>query len=331
MATVQAANNERRHKHLYSPRSYIDQISEGFDSRFDGDQGSEARQWAASRQLEDRVRDWCLWFAQNHPPEADPCELAQKAYWETDFRIFFLAYPVPGAAILRLVDAYYEVDKAICWTSKAALNVVEKWRAMDPFKYLLSEDLMSWWETDLCQLHDDVEQDKSSRLANLIRVQKIEAVASLSSEVLQPDDFDAFFYQPMLDENWPDPFTLDRKIAGRENLLSTSLKALKVAVKRQEERLQQNGALPRNPDNSEGVSTSYQDQERINEGKCSTTIVVPLASYLITSIGIRRRMPNVMTTDGDSTMRDSVEQNDAPVSNLITSCRTPFFNPQHFF
>jgi hypothetical protein len=135
----------------YPPQSYIDRIRDRVDPGLGGDtQDSEAGDRASSsRQLEDRVRDWCLWFTENHPPEADPLELADMTQWLTDFRIFFLAYPFPSAAFLRFVDAGCEVDKAIYGTSKIALTEVEKWRAMDPLKYLLSESLMSCCETDL--------------------------------------------------------------------------------------------------------------------------------------------------------------------------------------
>jgi hypothetical protein len=59
---------------------------------------------------------------------------------------------------------------------------------MDALKYLFSEDLITWWETDICQLFDEVEQDNSNRLVSLVRVEGIsDAVEGLLATI--DDDF----------------------------------------------------------------------------------------------------------------------------------------------
>lgn len=56
---------------------------------------------------------------------------------------------------------------------------------MDPLKYICSEELIKWWETDLCQLLDDIEKDNSNRLVNLIRVQDIDRAAFVLGQTLE--------------------------------------------------------------------------------------------------------------------------------------------------
>jgi hypothetical protein len=273
MAADQYGDNCVAHKYLMSPKHYIRDIQEDVHQRYDGHGEDAAAEWSLSRALEDRVSDYCLWFKQKFPPETNPKELAQETWWRTDFRIFFLAYPISGAEFLRLAEACYDTDKAICGTSKAALKEAQKWRAMDPFEYLVSEELISWWETDLSQLHDDIETDNASRLTNLIRVQNIEAAFYCVRDVLDGDHFTDIAYQWAVDDGWPDAVALEAKTTARQKLLSTSVKALKAAVERAEQRRQQGGNLPITPSSS-GASTSYQNQERISEGKAGVLLML---------------------------------------------------------
>src|SRR5205085_946819 len=111
-----------------------------------------------SKSLERRVSSWCAWFKKTYPSE-DPIRLSESQKWDVDFRIFFLVYPIPGAAFLRFVDSCYEVDELLCGTSEAGLRKIEEWRTMDQFKYLLSNDPPKQWEAELCKLIDDIEND----------------------------------------------------------------------------------------------------------------------------------------------------------------------------
>jgi hypothetical protein len=155
-----------------------------------GEERSELINFAYSRTLKEHIDSWCQWFAETHPTESSTRRLVELDYWDGDSRIRFLAHPGPGARLLCFAEACYRVDNAICGTSKEAERESERLRAMDPLKYLFSEDLMAWWETDICQLFDEIEQGNSNRLVSLVRVEGI----SDTGEAYSPPSMTIFVF-----------------------------------------------------------------------------------------------------------------------------------------
>jgi hypothetical protein len=223
--------------------------------------GPESLEWANSKALKDRVTSWCKRFADKYPSGTSLTGLANSKQWDVEFWIFFLAYPTSGADLLRFVDACYAVDKAICGTSTTGQKEIEKWRDIDPFNYILMEDLTARWEADLCQLLDDIEHDNGNRLANFLRVQAISRAIAELDEVLS-NDFADYVFTNMSEAGWPDPFILEKMIHTRQLILETSIKSLVISVSQAEERWQTNTA--RSPNS--GPSTSYQSPGGLNEG-----------------------------------------------------------------
>lgn len=207
---------------------------------------------------------WCKWFAEEHPTESDAKHLAVLDFWDGDFRIIFLAYPGPGARLLCFAEACYRVDKAICGTSKEAVRECEKLKAMDPLKYLFSEELITWWEMDLCQLFDDIEEGKSNRLVSLVRVEEIsDAVQGLLATI--NDRFCDHVFTELQGEGWTMSYTLQRNIYRRCNIVQPAQEELQSALYRSRQRMLLNTAMPIVPSDP-GVTASYQNLEHLNEG-----------------------------------------------------------------
>jgi hypothetical protein len=136
---------------------------------------------------------------------------------------------------------------------------------MDPLKHLFSEDLITWWETDICQLFDEIEQDNSNRLVSLVRVEGIsDAVEGLLATI--DDDFCPHVFTALEENSWPMSHTLQRNIYRRCNVMHPAQQELKSAVYRSRQRMLAITPNPLVPGIS-GVSTGYQDLERVNEGK----------------------------------------------------------------
>jgi hypothetical protein len=136
---------------------------------------------------------------------------------------------------------------------------------MDTFKYILSEDLITCWETDLCQLLDDIKRDDSGQLRLYIRVQGIQEAATVLYEVLE-DGLDNRVERATVYDEWYAFSVMRRRIYGRESLLLTSLKALELAVKQAEQRSEIRAGVSPIPD-IPGISTEFQDQTYMHEGK----------------------------------------------------------------
>lgn len=191
--------------------------------------------------------------------------------WDVDFRIFFLAFPIPGARLLRFVDACYEVDKTIYSASTAGLRKIEKWRNMDPFKYILSEELIARWKKDLCQLLDDIDYDTGNRLSNALQVQAIASGFYGIDHVLDADFMDCVFTTVEENGDFPMSFILADRINTRQSILQKSVKALNLSVELAEDRWRTNTAKPP----ISATSTNYQDTGLTNQGT-HLTVRLPL-------------------------------------------------------
>jgi hypothetical protein len=163
---------------------------------------------------------------------------------------------------------------------------IKKWRDIDPFNYILMEDLTAQWEANLCQLLDDIEHDNGNRLANFLRVKAISRATAEIGEVLS-SDFAGYAFTNMSEEaSWPYPFTLEKMIDTRQLILETSIKSLMISVNQAEERWQTNTA--RSPNS--GPSTSYQSPGSLNEG---TNQALDSSYLLLTSLNrIKKESPS---------------------------------------
>lgn len=172
-----------------SPSDIIDEISDLY-GLFGSEHESEALEWALSQTLKQQVTLWCTWFTDNHPPGSQPREIADAKQWDVDFRVFFITFPISGARLLRLAEACYGIDRALCGATTITSQEAKMWRKMDQFEYIMSEDLISRWKIGLCQFQEAIEQDPSSELAISIRVHDLRVAVSALVDALQNDFWD---------------------------------------------------------------------------------------------------------------------------------------------
>jgi hypothetical protein len=207
-------------------KSRLDSLFEDINFRFAGD---DIDGLPITKANHDKIRSWVQWFESTYPT-MEPDAVLESTKDAIDFRVFFLTYPIPGFALLRVTDACYHIDKALCGTSASALERVEKMWNMDQFKYLSSEDHTLWWQAALCELNDSIEDGNSGDLRVILQLQKVvrgaEWLKSLCDEL--DEDCWIFFRESPADEESVQMGyeAVQASIYGRDTLLSTSAESL---------------------------------------------------------------------------------------------------------
>ncbi|KAE9376546.1 hypothetical protein N431DRAFT_367643 [Stipitochalara longipes BDJ] len=103
-----------------------------------------------------------------------------------EFGPFFLSHPIPAYALWHMLQAFYELDRAVCGTSDEEIKNIEKWKDMPPFAYLNAKKgkkIRIKWSKSLEKMKKEIECGELegdaliSRLASiLVGVQKMESV-----------------------------------------------------------------------------------------------------------------------------------------------------------
>ncbi len=101
-----------------------------------------------------RISSWRNHFIATHPNQNPDGVINLNHLDELDLEIFFLAAPVPGFALWELMQACYEVDRAICGLTEAERAEILLWQDIKPLKYLQSERLKGSWKSELETLND---------------------------------------------------------------------------------------------------------------------------------------------------------------------------------
>ncbi|KAI9644817.1 hypothetical protein NHQ30_006844 [Ciborinia camelliae] len=151
---------------------------------------------------------------------------------ELDFSKFFVTYPVPSISLWNLTQALHELDEAVCKDSDA----IVKWRAMAPFKYLLTAGKIEiQWRSSLRRFKTRILKHEISNEESIKRLCEISCSADKVEEVLAElkENFlhnlkDKNFTQKMLDE-------IECAVNWRFNTIDNSLKFSKEELKEMEE------------------------------------------------------------------------------------------------
>ena len=105
-----------------------------------------------SKEWQDRIHAWNqAWYDAYH----EACQLAldrssktlttEELFESLDFGIFFLAHPVAAFSLWKVLQASYELDRAVCGdTDQVAL-----WQELPPFKYLKDEAIQQKWDFEI--------------------------------------------------------------------------------------------------------------------------------------------------------------------------------------
>jgi hypothetical protein len=60
--------------------------------------------------------------------------------------------PITANLPAELLEACHDLDIAICGSDPASRNEIRSWHTLDPFIYLTSPIILTWWETNLATL-----------------------------------------------------------------------------------------------------------------------------------------------------------------------------------
>jgi len=122
-----------------------------------------------SPEWQQRIASWHDWF------KASVQDLtgSSSSFEDIDFRVFFLAHPIAAFALWRLLQACYEIDRAVCGTSVEALDEIAEWQQLKPFRYLKSEEVRGRWMVELRLLKEQIEEGYLVEEALKVRIYDI--------------------------------------------------------------------------------------------------------------------------------------------------------------
>jgi len=190
----------------------------------------------------DLVAQWYEWCDYKYPGTKirDWPDIALAAGADVDIRLLTRGYPVAGYAILLFLEACYAVDKALCGTDIEALAKVKRWhipQEMKAYKYLLSDEMMLWWATELGELENEIKSPFSNRVSLSWRIEDLRnALARMEVVIECGEGIVANIWNTMeLETGSEPPAGLDRAICNRANRLLSSVKILRKAFERSEQ------------------------------------------------------------------------------------------------
>jgi hypothetical protein len=192
----------------------------------------------------DQFKEWRDWYIQKYshtPPES----LVQKDGKDVDIRVLFMAYPTLTYSILLVLEACFEVDKAICGLDTVAFSTVKQWHMpedMTAYNYLLSDELVLWWKRELCELNNEIDSRTSNGVSVYLRFRGIcNAFAKLDNVIDCGTGLDntigtriwTYASEVAYDDL---PSRLWESIRGRKILLEDSIKIMSKGLKQNKPR-----------------------------------------------------------------------------------------------
>jgi hypothetical protein len=209
--------------------AYYEEIPEGLDS---GD----------IRRRHNLVTQWYKWCDRNYPgtKSNDWADMASAAGKDVDIRLLLRGHSIPGYAILLFLEACYAVDKALCGTDMDALSKVKMWHIpheMGAYSYLLSEEMILWWQTELAELEKEIKSPFSNRVSLSWRVKDLRrCLAKLEAVMDCGDSIETCIWTTMGELNQTEPPAgLDHAIYNRVEQLSSSVEILCKALEKSEQ------------------------------------------------------------------------------------------------
>jgi hypothetical protein len=208
----------------------------------------------------DQINEWREWYIGKYP-YTTPESLVEKHGKNVDIRVLFMAYQIPAYSILLFLEACYEVDKAICGLDTIALASIKRWHLpqdMTAYKYLLSDEMVLWWKSELCELNNEIHSRASNRVSVSLRVRGISnALAKLDSVIDGGDGIGntigTRIWTYSGEQDFELPSGLFEGIYGRQELLEDSLKILREELDRSEPR--EDNVMPVVRASSGGIET----------------------------------------------------------------------------
>jgi hypothetical protein len=222
-----------------------------------------------SRKWEDEVHPWFQWFESTYP-EADKTnqvfQLLKESKERMDFRLLFIAFPIQAFLLLRVLDACYSVDKAICGFSSPSSTQLQNLQSMNKLEYLCSEELIAWWEVSLCELDELIKTHDSVSMSDTLQVTNI----MTANQTLQEMEIKlAENCWPDLEDHWDlwqgipgEIMEIERQIGKRTELLRLAADSLNTNFKNAKKRAR--SETPMN--NREAHTAGSRNREAVAEG-----------------------------------------------------------------
>jgi hypothetical protein len=173
-------------------------------------------------------RDWDAW-----------ADMASAAAKDVDIRLLIRGHSRAGYAILLFLEACYAVDKALCARDSEALAKVKMWhmpQEMRAYSYLLSNEMIQWWETELAELENEIKSPLSNRISLSWRIMDLnKCLAKLEAAMEIGDGIEGNIWTTMgeINQTVP-PAGVGEAIYGRADRLRSSIKILRKTLKRSE-------------------------------------------------------------------------------------------------
>jgi hypothetical protein len=191
----------------------------------------------------DQINEWREWYIGKYP-HTTPESLVEKHGKNVDIRVLFMAHQIPAYSILLFLEACYEVDKAICGLDTIALASIKRWHLpqdMTAYQYLLSDEMVLWWKSELCELNNEIHSRASNRVSVSLRVRGISNALAKLDRVIDGGDgigdtIGTRIWTYAGEGDFELPSGLSEGIYGRQELLEDSLKILREGLDRGEPR-----------------------------------------------------------------------------------------------
>jgi len=166
--------------------------------------------------------------------------IALAAGEDVDIRLLTRGYPVVDYAILLFLQACYAVDEALYGTDVEALAKVKKWhmpQEMKAYKYLLSNEMILWWATELGELENEIKSPFSNRVSLSWRIADLRNALTRIGVVMEcGGGIGTNIWTTMeLETGSEPPAGLNSAICDRANRLFSSVKILCKAFERNEQ------------------------------------------------------------------------------------------------
>lgn len=128
----------------FDPKAKQKAVYKWYDSRY-----SDEALDIYSKEWQQRILEWHGAY-QLAIRDANESLTSDELLESLDFGKFFLAHPIAAFSLWRVLQACYELDRAVCGDT----DEVTLWERMAPFKYLKDENIRLRWKTELGLLKD---------------------------------------------------------------------------------------------------------------------------------------------------------------------------------
>lgn len=127
----------------FDPKFKQREVYRWYDSRY-----SDEALDIYSPEWRDRITDWHEHAVRHTATALSSEELLERL----EFGNFFLAHPIAAFSLWQLLQACYELDRAVC----GATTEVKSWQKLPPFQYFRDSSVQARWQESLKQLKERI-------------------------------------------------------------------------------------------------------------------------------------------------------------------------------